>query len=266
MKILGIDTSGTVASVALSEDGRLIASSRLQYKLTHSETLMPMMETIKDLISLDMNSLDYIAVTCGPGSFTGLRIGAAAAKGVAGALGKNIIPVPTLDTIAWQMFGTRGLICPMLDARRAQVYTGVYEFVPESVRGDRTRLGFRMNDLLSVRAVAVEEIIASLIKIYKEKYGNIADEAWDKADKPCIYLMGDGVPVVKDRIKELLTVPYTVVPFHRDRQSAEAVCALAEKIAALGKSITPEEFDLTYLRPSQAQRVKEELKAGDGSE
>ena len=258
MKILGIDTSGTVASVALSEDGRLVASSRLQYKLTHSETLMPMMEKIKDLISLDMSSLDYIAVTCGPGSFTGLRIGAAAAKGLAGALGKNIIPVPTLDTIAWQLYGTRGLVCPMLDARRAQVYTGVYEFVPESVEGDRSRLSFRMNDLLSVRAVPVEDIIAGLKKLYKEKYGNIAEEAWDKADKPCVFLMGDGVPVVEDRIKELLTVPYTIVPFHRDRQSAEAVCALAEKIAALDRSITPEEFDLKYLRPSQAERVREE--------
>ena len=258
MKILGIDTSGTVAGVALSEDGKLIASSRLQFKLTHSETLMPMMEKIKELTNLDMASLDYIAVTSGPGSFTGLRIGASAAKGLADALGKRILAVPTLDVISWQMYGTSGLVCPMLDARRAQVYTGVYEFVPESVKGEREMLAFRMNSLLSVRAVAVEDLIADLKKIYIEKYGNIAQERWDTPHKPCVFLMGDGVPVVQQQIKELLTVPYTVVPFHRDRQSAEAVCALGEKIAAMGKSISPEEFDLIYLRPSQAERMKQE--------
>ena len=97
MKVLGIDSSGMVASVAVVEDDILLAEYTVNYKKTHSQTLLSMLSEIGDMISLDLNSLDAIAVAAGPGSFTGLRIGSATAKGLVLALDKPIIPVPTVD-------------------------------------------------------------------------------------------------------------------------------------------------------------------------
>ena len=133
MKILALDTSGLVASVAVSEDGRLIAQFSIQYKTTHSQTLMPMMQTICQMIELDLQSIDAIALAAGPGSFTGLRIGSATAKGLGLALNKPIIPVPTVDGLAYNLYGCEQVICPMMDARRGQIYTGAYTFVPQKV-------------------------------------------------------------------------------------------------------------------------------------
>ena len=129
MKILALDSSGLVASVALVEDDNLIAEYTIQYKKTHSQTLLPMLEEIRRMVDLDMDTVDAIAVAAGPGSFNGLRIGSATAKGLAFAMEKPIIPVPTLEGLAWQMYGTDALVCPIMDARRNQVYTGLYEFV-----------------------------------------------------------------------------------------------------------------------------------------
>ena len=129
MKILALDSSGLTASVAVLEDDRLVAEYSVNYKKTHSQTLVPMMDAIRQMTELDMGTIDAIAVAAGPGSFTGLRIGSATAKGLGLALKKPIIPVPTVDGLAYQMYGTDKLICPIMDARRSQVYTGLYEFI-----------------------------------------------------------------------------------------------------------------------------------------
>lgn len=131
MKILALDSSGLVASVALAEDDNLIAEYTVQYKKTHSQTLLPMMEEIGRMVELDLATVDAIAVAAGPGSFTGLRIGSATAKGLAFALEKPVVPVPTVDALAFQMYGAGDLVCPIMDARRSQVYTGIYEFIPD---------------------------------------------------------------------------------------------------------------------------------------
>ena len=128
MKLLVLDSSGLVASVALLEDERLIAEYTTGNKLTHSQTLLPMLDEIIRRTTFDMEDVDAIAVAMGPGSFTGLRIGAATAKGLGLALDKPVIPVPTVDGLAYQLFGVSSLICPMMDARRKQVYTGFYRF------------------------------------------------------------------------------------------------------------------------------------------
>ena len=128
MKVLGIDSSGLVASVAVVEDDILLAEYTVNYKKTHSQTLLPMLKEIGDMINLDLNSLDAIAIAAGPGSFTGLRIGSATAKGLGLALDKPIIPVPTVDGLAYDLWGTDKIVCPIMDARRNQVYTGIYEF------------------------------------------------------------------------------------------------------------------------------------------
>ena len=125
MKVLGIDSSGLVASVAVVEDDILLAEYTVNYKKTHSQTLLPMLKEIGDMINLDLNSLDAIAIAAGPGSFTGLRIGSATAKGLGLALDK---PIPTVDGLAYDLWGTDKIVCPIMDARRNQVYTGIYEF------------------------------------------------------------------------------------------------------------------------------------------
>ena len=128
MKLLALDSSGLVASVAVLEDDSLLAEYTVNYKKTHSQTLLPMLDTVAQMIELNLNDLDAIAIAAGPGSFTGLRIGSATAKGLGLALNKPLIAVPTVDALAYNLFGTDKLICPIMDARRAQVYTGIYRF------------------------------------------------------------------------------------------------------------------------------------------
>ena len=131
MRILALDSSGLVATVAVVEDEQTIAEYTVNYKKTHSQTLLPMLDEIVKMTELDLNTIDAIATSGGPGSFTGLRIGAATAKGLGMALGKPLIHIPTVDALAYNLFGTSRLICPIMDARRNQVYTGIYRFESE---------------------------------------------------------------------------------------------------------------------------------------
>ena len=128
MRILALDSSGMVASVAVVEEEHVLAEYTLNYKKTHSQTLLPMLDEIAKQIELDLDTIDAIAVAAGPGSFTGLRIGSATAKGLGLALDKPIIPVPTVDGLAYNLYGVECLVCPLMDARRNQVYTGLYTF------------------------------------------------------------------------------------------------------------------------------------------
>ena len=253
MRILALDTSGPVAAVAVAEqegDGqmKLIGGFRLQSGFTHSQTLMPMLEHMMSLAAIGLSSVDYIAVASGPGSFTGLRIGASCAKGLAFALEKQVVPVPTLDAMAYQMAGVQGLVCPMTDARRSQVYTGVYAFEDNDT----------MTTLLAPCAIAVTELIPVINRLYAERYGTDATNGATRKDDthlptPAVSLIGDGVPVYFDTLREGLRVPYGRAPFHRDRQSAEAVCALAFRLVREGKAVDADTFAPVYLRPSQAE-------------
>ena len=128
MKLLAIDTTGQTASVAVLEDDTLLAEYTINYHMTHSQTIMPMIEQICNMIKLNKNEIDYIACSCGPGSFTGLRIGAATAKGLALGLDISVVAVPTLDALAYNIFDTSAVICPIMDARRQQVYTAFYQW------------------------------------------------------------------------------------------------------------------------------------------
>ena len=128
MKILAIDSSGLVASAAILEDDSLIAEYTVNYKKTHSQTLLPMLDEIVKMTDTDLNAIDAIAVAEGPGSFTGLRIGAATVKGLGLALDKPVIGIPTVEGLAMNLYGTNALVCPLMDARRNQVYTGIYRF------------------------------------------------------------------------------------------------------------------------------------------
>ena len=128
MRILGIESASLVASVAIVTDDVITAEYTVNLKKTHSQTLLPMIDEIVKMLEVPLESIDAIAVSGGPGSFTGLRIGSATAKGLGLALGKPLIHVPTMDAMGYCLYGASALICPMLDARRQQVYTGLYRY------------------------------------------------------------------------------------------------------------------------------------------
>lgn len=236
MKILALDSSGLVASVAVVEDDNLIAEYTMNYKKTHSQTLLPMLDEVKRMVELDLNTIDVIAVAAGPGSFTGLRIGSATAKGLGLALDKPIIPVPTVDALAYNMYGSRGVICPIMDARRNQVYTGLYEFNYSS-----QNLKYVMNCIEGQCTADIAEIV--------EKVNNTGKE---------VTFLGDGVAVYKEQIEEIITVPYSFAPACCNRQRAACVAVLAKELYADGVVQTAAEHAPEYLRLSQAERERKE--------
>ena len=128
MRVLAIDSSGLTATVGIVQDTQTIAEYTVNYKKTHSQTLLPMIDEMTRMVDLDLSTLDAIAVAGGPGSFTGLRIGSATAKGLGLALNKPLLHVPTVDALAYNVYGCTDVICPIMDARRKQVYTGIYRF------------------------------------------------------------------------------------------------------------------------------------------
>ncbi|MCR4650121.1 MAG: tRNA (adenosine(37)-N6)-threonylcarbamoyltransferase complex dimerization subunit type 1 TsaB [Lachnospiraceae bacterium] len=234
MKILGIDSSGLTASVAVVEDDIVIGEYNINFRKTHSQTLLPMLDELSGMISLDAATIDGIAVSEGPGSFTGLRIGSAMVKGLARAWEKPIIPVPTVDALAYNMYGSSDLICPIMDARRNQTYTGLYEFVPE---GD----GYKMNVLLDRRAVDLGAIMAEV----------------NASGRRTVFL-GDGVPVFAEQLREEVRVEYSFAPAFMNRQRAAALAVLAASYMREGRTCTAAEHAPVYLRMSQAERERME--------
>ena len=249
MKILGIDTSGLVGAVAIADGDLLLSQFSIQYKTTHSEILMPMLDDVCKKIHLDLKSIDAIAVAKGPGSFTGLRIGSATAKGLAQALDKPIIPIPTVDGIAYNLYGVEKIICPMMDARRNQVYTGLYTFVAGTPEGKSLERKFEMQIIHEQFATSVEDIASRINEIGKP-----------------VVLLGDGVPVYRDQIDKLLKVPYSIAPMHQNRQNAAALVSLAMQYASEGRMVSADEFAPDYLRLSQAEREAKEKKDNKGQD
>ena len=236
MKILAIDSSGMVASVAVMQDEELIAEYTTNYKKTHSQTLLVMLDQVKQMIDLDLNSLDAIAVAAGPGSFTGLRIGSATVKGLGLALKKPIVPVATVDALAYNLYGTDALVCPLMDARRNQVYTGIYQFQKTD-----TKSGYRMTAIKEQCAVEITEIVEKLNQLGRE-----------------VIFLGDGVSVYASKIEEMITVPYSFAPASCNRQKASCVAALGQLLYQQGKTQTAMEHAPEYLRLSQAERERNE--------
>lgn len=228
MRILGIESASLVASVAIVTDDVITAEYTVNLKKTHSQTLLPMIDEIVKMLEMPLESIDAIAVSGGPGSFTGLRIGSATAKGLGLALGKPLIHVPTMDAMGYCLYGASALICPMLDARRQQVYTGLYRYEEK-------------------------------FEIVKEQY--ITDihaliaELNERGER--VIFLGDGVPVNRAVIEEEMKVPYSFAPAQASRQRASAVAALGAVYLAEGKIETAAEHKPDYLRKSQAERERE---------
>lgn len=230
MRILALDSSGLVASVALLEDDNLLAEYTVNYKKTHSQTLLPMLDEIVQMTDTDLSSVDAIAVAKGPGSFTGLRIGSATVKGLGLALDKPIIGIPTVEGLAMNLYETDAVICPLMDARRNQVYTGIYKFQEGTLQVVKDQI-----------PLGIEEIIEAL---------NVLGQK--------VVFLGDGVPVYKDIIEKNMAVPYSFAPAHVNKQRAGAIGVRAFEYYRQGLYDNAAEFEPDYLRLSQAERERKE--------
>lgn len=230
MRILALDSSGLVASVAIMEEEQTIAEYTVNYKKTHSQTLLPMLDEIVKMTEMDLNTIDAIAIAGGPGSFTGLRIGSATAKGLGLALGKPLIHVPTLEGLACNLYGYSSLICPIMDARRNQVYTGVYRLSEGEFQ-------------------VVKEQTAIDVAVLAEQLNALGE---------AVTFLGDGVPVYREQLEEKLTVPFTFAPANMNRQRAASVGLRGFRYYREGRIETAAEHQPDYLRVSQAERERAE--------
>ncbi|MBR5376062.1 MAG: tRNA (adenosine(37)-N6)-threonylcarbamoyltransferase complex dimerization subunit type 1 TsaB [Lachnospiraceae bacterium] len=228
MKILAIDSSGLTASCAILEDDTVLAEYTVTYKKTHSETLMPMIEEICAMTETDVALIDAVAVAKGPGSFTGLRIGSATAKGIAGALDRPVIPVPTVDALAMNLAGCEDIVVPLMDARRNETYSGIYTFENGCLKVIREQ-----------NAGPVDDVISQINDIGKKTV-----------------FLGDGVPVFREQIDEKLKTDHYYAPASHSRQRAACVGVLAAFYYSEGRYESASEHRPEYLRISQAERER----------
>lgn len=224
MIVLGIDTSAIVSTCAICDIGeqpRVIASGSLNTKLTHSQTLIPFMESLMKGADISLNDIDTFAVSVGPGSFTGLRIGISAIKGMAFAQNKPVRPVSTLHGIAYNFTVTDAIICAVMDARCNQVYNGFF----------RVQNGIVMR-LCDDRALFIDELKEELAK-YNER----------------IILAGDGADLVYGKIDDGLV---ELAPPTLKYQSGTGICFASEQYS----DISAEALMPLYLRLPQAERER----------
>lgn len=222
MKLLGIDTTGTAASVALIDEHMVIAEMSTNYEKNHSVTLMPMIENLFKSVEHSLTDVDYIACSSGPGSFTGLRIGVATAKALAHGAKRKIVPVPTLDALAYNLYARERIIVPIMNARRNQVYTAFY----------------RYNGLLERLTDYIAEDFDKVLEMLKEY------------DTPPVFL-GDGVLAYGDK---LAAGCFEIAPPHVSMQRGAAVASLGLVLANNGEAVGYDEFEPFYLRKPQAER------------
>lgn len=225
MNIVAIDTSGPVAGCAVMMDGDIRHLEVLNCGLTHSETIMPALENSMSACGITCKDVDAFAVVAGPGSFTGVRIGICAVKGLAHAVEKPCVRIDALETLAMNFYGSDAIVCPILDARRSQVYCAAFDMkngMPERIMDDS--------------AMDIAEFLASLPQ-----------------DRRLIFT-GDGLRVHTARIKE--TLPDAVIASANLSQiHADAACVLAEQKQNEwmdGRNLTP-----IYLRAPQAERERD---------
>ncbi|MDO4294530.1 MAG: tRNA (adenosine(37)-N6)-threonylcarbamoyltransferase complex dimerization subunit type 1 TsaB [bacterium] len=229
MKVLGIETSSLVASVALVTDEVLTGEYTVNLKKTHSQTLLTMVDELLSMLGMEPQEVDAIAVSAGPGSFTGLRIGSATAKGLGLALKKPLISVPTVDAMAYNIYGSSALICPIMDAKRNQVYTGWYRFEKE------------FEVVRKQYVCSIEELLADL------------NERGER-----VLFLGEGALVYEKSIQNLASFSYSFVPAQSSRQRAASVAALGLCYAKEGRLVDAAEHRPEYLRKPQAERERKE--------
>jgi tRNA threonylcarbamoyladenosine biosynthesis protein TsaB len=224
VNILSIETSSSVAGAAVLRDGKLAAEQYLDHRLTHSEIIMPMVQRVLEMAELTCAEMDAFAVDVGPGSFTGVRIGVSAVNGMADALKKDVIPVDSLEAMAFGFPYFCGLVVPLIDARNEQVYTACYD----TSAGEPKRVGKRFA-------------------------GNIRDFLLKLPKGQSVVFLGDGAHAHRELIQSYF--PEAVfAPAHLDRPRAGAIAALAQ-IRLIRGETAPSALPL-YLRAPQAEQKK----------
>ena len=225
MLILAFESTAKAASCALLRDGKLVSQYSQCSGLTHSRTLLPMGEDMLKNAELKLQDMDLIAVAHGPGSFTGVRIGVSMVKGLAWAADKPCVGVSTLEAMSWHGLAAGGLVCPVMDARRSQVYNALFRIVD----GKPLRL-------TEDRPIALEELAGEL-------------RAYDES----VFLVGDGAELSFRALTEC-GVPCVLAPENLRMQSAWGVAMAAQD----KKPGTADELLPVYLRLSQAERERQE--------
>ena len=225
MKLLALESSAKAASCAVLEDGEAITSAWQATGLTHSRTLLPMVEDMLRNSGLAVREMDALAVAAGPGSFTGLRIGIATVKGLAWAADKPCVPVSTLEAMAWPLAHMEGIVVCAMDARRQQIYNAVF------------RAGG-----------------GSLVRLREDRAVSLEDAARDLAElEGPLVVVGDGV----GRCLDFLTgrgIACASAPGHLRLQSAVGVGMAAWR--SMDRAVSAQELAPVYLRLSQAERER----------
>lgn len=229
MKILALETAAKAVSAAITEDGKVLASAYQDTGLTHSRTLMPLVELLLKNTGMTPADLGAVAVSAGPGSFTGVRIGVSAAKGLAWAADRPCVAVSTLAALARNVSFLDGLIVCAMDARRQQVYNALFE----AKDGTLTRL-------TEDRAVALSDLAEEL-----------------RSDPRPKTVLGDGGRMTYDFLTAA-GIPCRLAPAHLVKENAASVALEAEELAKNGGLVSAQELAPVYLRPPQAERLRRE--------
>ena len=228
MRILAVDTSSSVATAAVVDGEKLVAEEILNNKLTHSQTIMPMIDAVLAKSELEATDIDVFAAVTGPGSFTGLRIGVSAIKALAHAFNKPCVAVSTLEAMAYNFAFSDKLICPIMDARRGEVYNAIYRFD-----------GNELQEVRGARAITLEECLEDVKQLGEQTI-----------------FLGDGLPVFRDRIDEVLGDMALFAPANLNAQMAASAAVAAKNKEQIEYSrLAP-----VYLRKSQAERERENRK------
>ena len=226
MNILAIDTSGPVASCAVMMNGKIVHSIFMNHGLTHSESVMPAVDAAVEASGLRLDDVDAFAAVVGPGSYTGVRIGVCAAKGFAHAAGKPCAPVHALEALAMNFPYYSGTVCPILDARRGQVYCAAF-------------------DVRSGRPARVLADDACLLEDYLERLPKDGD----------LLFVGDGLGVYGEKARQILGSRVRLAPANLAGLRAESVCLLAGEEQTW---VAPHLLRPLYLRLPQAERERAE--------
>ena len=230
MMILALESSATACSVALTRDGSVLAQAFQHSGLTHSRTLLPMVDSVLNSCGECMEHVDVVAVAAGPGSFTGLRIGVATAKGLAWPEDKDCAACSTLESMAWPLAHMKGklIVCAM-DARRSQVYNALF-----------LATGDGLERLSEDRAISLADLAEEVKKYDHEKI-----------------VVGDGAKLCYNTLSEM-GLSLTLAPEHLRMQSGWGVARAAEEMAKQGQLIKGEALNAVYHRLSQAERERME--------
>ena len=226
MKILSIESASVTASCAVSDDEKILGEYTLRHKKTHSEKLMPLIEELMGELNLKINDIDIISISRGPGSYTGLRIGAAIAKSLAYAADIKIASIPTMKSLAANVYDEQKLIVPIMDAKAGRIYTGIYKWDNGECKEVLEQFPCNIDDLIQI------------LNEYEE---------------PLIF-NGDGSVNYRKKIEDGLNKKVYFAPEVFNYLKASTLAFIGYKMAVQGDTVSANEFNPQYLRLSQAER------------